>query len=108
MAVKTEIWVKAHLRACFVAGLTGVVAKRGAEEAGAVYVQVFVAPASVILRAPAPGPAYDDGGRRRWSFPLGKAPIPPQQARAYLDRQAAIDPDIWILDIDDPAGCGLL
>jgi hypothetical protein len=40
MSVKTEIWVKAHLRRCFAAGLTGVVARRGAAEAGAVFVKV--------------------------------------------------------------------
>jgi hypothetical protein len=108
MALKSKIWVKGHLRACFVAGLSGVVARRGAEEAGAVYVQVFVAPDRVILRAPAPGPAFHAQGHRSWSFPLGKAPVTPAEARAYLDRQIAFDPDIWIVDIDDPAGTGLL
>jgi len=44
MSLKSEIWVKGHLRACFVAGLSGVVARRGATEAGAVYLQVFKSP----------------------------------------------------------------
>jgi hypothetical protein len=108
MAVKTEIWVKAHLRTCFAAGLTGVVAKRGADEAGAVYIQVFTEPDRVVLRAPAPGPTYDEAGHRQWSYPLGETPVTAAEARAYLDRQATIDRDIWILDIDDPAGSGLL
>lgn len=108
MPLKSEIWVKGHLRACYVAGLSGVVARRGAAEAGAVYVQVFKSPGEVILRAPAPGPAYDNTGRRQWSYPLGEAPVAPQEARVYLERQAAIDPDIWIVDIEDPQGSGLL
>lgn len=108
MALKSEIWVKGHLRACFVAGLSGVVARRGAEEAGAVYVQVFKSPREVILRAPAPGPAYDASGRRQWSYPLGEAPVTPEDARDYLKRQMSIDPDIWIVDIEDPQGSGLL
>ncbi len=108
MALKSEIWVKGHLRACFVAGLAGVVARRGAEEAGAVYVQVFRSPGEVILRAPAAGPAYDDQGRRQWAYPLGEAPVTPDEAWSYLQRQIAVDPDIWILDIEDPQGSGLL
>jgi len=34
--------------------------------------------------------------------------VTPEDSRAYLDRQAAIDPDIWILDIEDAQGSGLL
>lgn len=108
MAVKSEIWVKAHIRACFGAGLSAVVARRGAAEAGAVYVQVFIAPDRVVVFAPAPGPAFDDQGRRQWAHPLGSEPVTAAEATAYLARQAAIDPDIWVVDIDDQSGCGLL
>lgn len=108
MSVKSEIWVKGHLRACYATGLTGVVARRGAKDAGAVYVQVFKDHDLVVLHAPAPGPAYDDAGRRQWSYPLGEAPVSRAEAQDYLDRQIAFDPDIWILDIEDPVGDGLL
>jgi hypothetical protein len=108
MSVKTEIWVKGHLRRCFAAGLTGVVARRGAAEAGAVFVKVTLAAGSARLLAPAAGPAYDDNGARRWEFPLGREPSKPDDIDRFLDRQIAFDPDIWILDIDDPGGTGLL
>lgn len=108
MAVRTEIWVKAHLRRCFAAGLAGVVARRGAEEAGAVFVKVTRAADAVLLFGPAPGPAYDAEGRRRWAMPLGAEPATPEAADAFLARQSAFDPDIWIVDIDDPRGHGLI
>ena len=108
MSVKTEIWVKAHLRRCFAAGLTGVVARRGAAEAGAVFVKVSIAAGAARLLAPAAGPAYDEEGRRRWEFPLGAEPLKQDEVDRFLDRQIAFDPDIWILDIDDPGGTGLL
>ena len=108
MSVKTEIWVKGHLRRCFAAGLTGVVARRGATEAGAVFVKVTLAAGTARLLAPAAGPAYDEEGGRRWEFPLGREPLKLDEIDRFLDRQTAFDPDIWILDIDDPGGTGLL
>lgn len=108
MSVKTEIWVKGHLRRCFAAGLTGVVARRGAAEAGAVFVKVTLAAGAVRLLAPAAGPAYDEEGGRNWEFPLGRAPLKPDDIDRFLERRIAFDPDIWILDIDDPGGTGLL
>ena len=108
MAVRTEIWVKAHLRRCFATGLAGVVARRGAEEAGAVFVKVTRARDAVLLFGPAPGPSYDDQGQRRWIMPLGPEPATAEAVETFLARQAAFDPDLWILDIDDPRGNGLL
>jgi hypothetical protein len=108
MSVKTEIWVKAHLRRCFAAGLTGVVARRGAAEAGSVFVKVSLPGGTGRVLAPAPGPAYDDDGRRRWTAPLGDEPVHEDDIDRFLARQVAFDPDIWILDIDDPDGTGLL
>jgi len=108
MSVKTEIWVKAHLRRCFAAGLTGVVARRGAAEAGSVFVKVSLPGGTGRVLAPAPGPAYDGDGRRRWTAPLGAEPVQQDDIDRFLARQVAFDPDIWILDIDDPDGTGLL
>lgn len=108
MAVKTEIWVKAHLRRCFAAGLTGVVARRGAPEAGSVFVKVTLPDGSGRILSPAAGPAYDEEGGRRWAMPLGSEPVPQDDIERFLVRQIAFDPDIWILDIDDPGGSGLL
>lgn len=106
--LKSEIWVKAHLRRCFSSGLTAVIANKGAPEAGAVYVQVTISAREVRVFAPAPGPAYNDDGVRTWSQPLGAAPVQPEKAQEYFSRQKSFDPDIWIIDIDDRDGTGLL
>ena len=108
MSVKTEIWVKGHLRRCFAAGLTGVVARRGAPEAGSVFVKVSLPGGTGRVLAPAAGPVYDDDGGRRWAAPLGGEPVRQDDIDRFLARQIAVDPDIWILDIDDPGGTGLL
>jgi hypothetical protein len=38
--------------------------------------------------------------------PLGDEPVQQDDIDRFLARQIAIDPDIWILDIDDPGGTG--
>jgi hypothetical protein len=40
MRLKSSIWVAAYLRRCQTAGVFGAVRRRGAEEAGAVFVKV--------------------------------------------------------------------
>jgi hypothetical protein len=34
--------------------------------------------------------------------------VPEVDADAYLGRVRSIDPDIWIIEIEDPSGIGLL
>jgi hypothetical protein len=108
MAVKTAIWVAAHLRRCFGEGLTGVVARRGADEAGSVFVRVILRDGSIRLFGPAPGPTFDDQGRRRFRLRLAAAIDEAEIVDAMIAREVRFDPDLWVLDIEDPAGAGLL
>ena len=85
-----------------------MIANKGAPEAGAVYVQVTMAPDQVKIFAPAPGPTYDEEGKRTWHLPLGAEPVSDEDAAQYFKRQKSFDPDIWIIDIDDRNGTGLL
>lgn len=86
-----------------VEGLYGAVIRKGAEEAGAVYVVVDHRDGTCHLFGPPPGPAYDDEGERRWSEELAP-PASPADAMALVDRKRRIDPDIWLVEIEDPKG----
>jgi hypothetical protein len=108
MAVKTAIWVAAHLRRCFGQGLTGVIARRGAEEAGSVLVRVILRDGSIRLYGPAPGPAFDEAGRRRFRLKLAATLEEASVVDAMIARELRFDPDLWVVDIDDPTGSGLL
>jgi hypothetical protein len=108
MAVKTAIWVAAHLRRCFGQGLTGVIARRGAEEAGSVLVRVILRDGSIHLFGPAPGPAFDEAGRRRFRLKLTATLDEASVVDAMIARELRFDPDLWVVDIDDPAGSGFL
>ncbi len=103
MRLKSGIWAAAFLRRAMVEGLYGAVVKRGAEEAGAIYVIVDHLDGTCHVFGPAPGPAYDEEGERRWTVEL-EPPASPAEAKLILDRKQRFDPDIWILEVDDRKG----
>ena len=86
-----------------VEGLYGAVIRKGAEEAGAVYVIVNHLDGTFHLFGPAPGPSHDGEGERRWIEELG-FPATMEQIDALLERKRRYDPDIWVVEIEDRKG----
>ena len=105
MRLKSAIWVAAFLRRGQVEGHFGAVLKKGAEEAGAVYVIVNHLDGAFHLLGPAPGSAFNDEGERLWCEEL---PFPASQDAidALLARRRKSDPDIWVVEIEDRTGLG--
>jgi hypothetical protein len=103
MRLKSAIWVSAFLRRCMVQGIYGAVLRKGAEEAGAVFVIVNHLDGTCHLFGPAPGASHDDEGERLWSEELSP-PGGPTEAAAILDRRTRFDPDIWIVEAEDGSG----
>lgn len=103
MRLKSEIWVQALLRRNSVEGRFGAVLKRGAEEAGAVYVVINHLDGRYDLLGPPPGPAYDDEGQRRFERLLPQSSQWPE-INTLLERRRTSDPDIWIVEIEDRQG----
>lgn len=84
------------------------VARRGAAEAGAVFIVVRREHDRLSVYGPPPGPAYDEAGRRRWQALFDGRAVGQAEVDQFLGRQTNIDPDIWVVDIDDSSGNGLL
>jgi hypothetical protein len=103
--LKTEIWVSAFLRQAMGEGRFGAVMRKGAPEAGAVYVIVNHLDGSFDLFGPAVGPSHDDLGERRWHREMA-GPGSQDEVDRVLDRRKAADPDIWIIEIEDRTGFG--
>ena len=105
MRLKSSIWVAAYLRRCQTAGVFGAVRRRGAEEAGAVFIKVALLDGSAVLYVPAPQTVYDDSRPiERLFMPTSKQPTPEQSVEERLQKEIRFDPDAWIVEIEDRAG----
>jgi hypothetical protein len=105
MRLKSGIWVAAYLRRCQTEGVFGAVRRRGAEEAGAVFVKLALLDGNAILYAPAPQTAYDDSRPIERVFtPSPPQPVAEQSVEERLRKEISFDPDVWIVEIEDKAG----
>jgi hypothetical protein len=105
MRLRTDIWVSAFLRANQSAGRYGAVLHKGAEEAGAVHVVIDRRDGTALYFAPAPGPAYDERGERRFIRETPEPAAMPDIVARFTRRRAA-DPDLWVVEIEDRTGDG--
>jgi hypothetical protein len=96
--LKSAIYVQALIRRCEAAGAAAYLVRRGAEEAGAVFIKMNRLDGTCAVLSPA---------RRAdelvWTRPLGPS-TDEARARDYFAKQIRIDPDIWIVEIEDKAG----
>ena len=110
MRLKTALWVAAYLRRCQVEGAFAVVRRRGAEEAGAVFVRVSRLDGTSDLYGPAPQSELDAAGNadRAFSPSLKQLPALDAAVEAYLARETKFDPDVWIIEVEDRGGRNFL
>ena len=106
MRLKSGIWVSAYIRRCQVDGSYAVVRRRGAEEAGAIFIKVNRLDGTGDLYGPAPQSAFDEAhpAERMFSPSLKKQPADDADIEAYLAREIRTDPDVWIVELEDRAG----
>ena len=105
MRLKSSIWVAAYLRRCQNAGIFGAVRRRGAEEAGAVFVKVATLDGNAMLYMPAPQTVYDDSRPvERIFMPSSPQPLPEQSVEERLAKEIRFNPDAWIIETEDKAG----
>lgn len=104
MRIKSELWVKAYLRRCQAEGVAGVVVRRGEAAAGAIFICIDRRDGTVSLYGPAPAGLSGSETERRFISCFGLRCVSEAEVRAYLERQREFDQDLWIVEIEDPAG----
>jgi len=97
--LKAGLFVRALIRRAEVEGASAYVARHGAEEAGAVILKISRAPGDAMVLTQ----ARRGEGELVWVKPLGDS-TDDARAAAYFEKQARIDPDVWIVEIEDRQG----
>ncbi|MEM1045200.1 MAG: DUF1491 family protein [Pseudomonadota bacterium] len=99
MRVTSSLWVDVLVRRCTDCAVPVYVTRRGAAEAGAIFVRVEYADRLSDLYAPAPQAMMDaETTGRQFEIVLERADA--LAIGEYLERQANFDPDLWVVDID--------
>jgi hypothetical protein len=103
MRLRADFWVAAYLRRCNRDGVAAVLRRRGAPEAGAIFIKLDCLDGRTALFGPAPPSGEEDLDRR--FLRLHAAPwIDPPDAEARLRREIGFDSDIWIVELENRAG----
>ncbi|MDX8491476.1 DUF1491 family protein [Mesorhizobium sp. VK22B] len=100
MRVTTDLWVSALVRRVFGAGGFAAVVKRGATEAGAVFVLSRGRLGEVALYGPAPQTSYDSAKPDERFFTMLDSGDEAAAFDARLEREKKFDPDIWVIEIE--------
>ena len=110
MRLKSGIWVAAYIRRCQIEGAQAMLRRRGADEAGAVFIKISRLDGTAEVYGPAPQTAFDEArpADRAFVRSLKSEAAPEADAEAYLARQIKFDPDIWIVEVEDRAGRNFL
>jgi hypothetical protein len=81
------------------------VRRRGAEEAGAIFIKLALLDGTALLFTPAPQTAYDESRPTDRVFAqTTPAPVAEQLVEDRLTKEIRFDSDIWIVEIEDRAG----
>lgn len=104
MRVKSEIRIQAWLRSAMGLGLMATVARKGEPESGTILLKIN----RHALGCEVYSPVTDPTGAPAWMSAFPKGPANEPEADAYLARQAKYDPDLWVLEVEDPKGLFVL
>lgn len=102
--LKSGIWVSAYIRKVQAEGAFAAVVGHGDDDAGAILLKLnsLDGNAAVLARA------YDfEGGvfwRRATGGDSGTGFVPEADADAYIARERNVDPDVWVVEVEDREG----
>lgn len=97
----SDFWVSAYLRQAAHDGFVAVLRRRGAPEAGAIFVKLDRLDRTASLYGPAPQSLAEDDGVRRFQLLLEGDSF---AIEARMEREIRFDGDLWLVEIENRAG----
>jgi hypothetical protein len=103
--LRSDIWVAGYLRRVAVEGATAVLRRRGAAEAGAIWVKVARLDGSAALYQPAPQSEMAERGvERLWTRAHRPEWVPDAETETRVAREIGFDSDLWLIEVEDRQG----
>lgn len=99
MRITSDLWVAAVVRRVFGAGGFAAVLKRGATEAGAIFVVTRNRLGEAALYGPAPQASYDTGKPQDRRFQL-ILQDDAEKIEARIAKEERFDPDLWVVELE--------
>jgi len=99
VGLPTDMLINAHIRIAARQGVPITVLRHGDNTSGTIILKInrLDGTAHILMQV-----RYDE--EKVWTPVTRKDPMPEEEADRYLDQQARIDPDSWILEIEDKQG----
>jgi len=101
--LSTDIWVGALIRRVAQEGAFATVARKGDTRAGAVLIKTCDRRSGVVRLF---AEAFGGDGERVWMEPV--ASVEEAALDAYVERALRVDPDLWVVEIEDADGARFL
>ncbi len=100
MRVTTDFWVSALVRRVFSQGGYAAVVRRGATEAGAVFVSERSRMGTLTLYGPAPQTSYEEGRPQDRQFVVVAEAEDEEKLAERIARETRFDPDVWVIEVE--------
>ena len=104
MRITSEFWVAAYVRRRNAGGAFAAVLRRGASEAGAIFVKINRLDGTVDLYGPAPQVLIEEGDAAGRLFECLARATAERDIDERLARERSFDPDIWVVEVEDRTG----
>lgn len=98
--LRSDFWVSAYLRQRQMQGRPAVLVRRGADQAGAIFVRIDRLDGQIVLYGPADQGSDTDGVRRFRKIATGDA----LTIQDRMTREIKFDGDLWLVDVEDREG----
>lgn len=104
MRVTSALWVSALVRRAFGSNMPALIARRGAEEAGAIFIAIDRLDGTLDLYGPAPQTAFATSEPELRLFQQIKSRVVQKEINEAIEKETRFDPDIWLVVVEDRAG----
>ncbi len=103
MRLTSEFWVSAFMRRVRMADGFAYLVRRGAAEAGAIFIKIRNRDGNFDLYMPAPQSEYDPQRADERRFVLYQQSEDEQLINTQLEKELRFDPDLWLVEVEDCA-----